>query len=381
MQPIGGLSKNSRGRLAKVLRSSKGPISAADASRALNVKATEAAQLLAGWSTRGWLTRVRRGLYIAVPLESSTSDIALEDAWAVADRLFAPCYIGGWSAAEHWGFTEQLFRSTLIVTTRRPRARRVEARGAVFIVRTIAERAMFGFKPVWRGKAKVNVADPTRTILDMLDTPALGGGIRSVLDMLKSYLASRYRDPQLLIQYADQLDNKAVFKRLGYLAATFFPNEVEIVAECRKRLSAGNAKLDPKLPAERLVTVWRLWVPKSDRDAARTGVAGAKLGLGDKASMNRTQILGLLAERQQEIAARYGVKRLALFGSAARDELGPSSDVDVLVEFAGPATFGAYMDLKFYLEDLLGRPVDLVTDKALRDELRPYVEKEMIRVA
>jgi predicted nucleotidyltransferase len=96
--------------------------------------------------------------------------------------------------------------------------------------------------------------------------------------------------------------------------------------------------------------------------------------------MNRTQILGLLAERQQEIAARYGVKRLALFGSAARDDLGASSDVDVLVEFAGPATFGAYMDLKFYLEDLVGRPVHLVTDKALRHELRPYVEKEMIRI-
>ena len=97
--------------------------------------------------------------------------------------------------------------------------------------------------------------------------------------------------------------------------------------------------------------------------------------------MNRTQILGLLADCQQEIAARYGVKRLALFGSAARDELGASSDVDVLVEFDGPATFNAYMDLKFYLEDLLGRPVDLVTNKALREELRPYVEKEMIRVA
>jgi predicted transcriptional regulator of viral defense system len=261
MQPIGGLSKSSRERLAKVLRSSKGPISAADASRALNVERTEAAQLLAGWSSRGWLTRVRRGLYVPVPLESSTADIALEDAWAVADRLFAPCYIGGWSAAEHWGFTEQLFRSTLVVTTRRPRARKVEARGALFIVRTVEERAMFGFKTVWRGRAKVNVADPTRTILDVLDTPALGGGIRSVLDMLKSYLASKYRDPQLLVQYADQLGNKAVFKRLGYLAATFLPDEAAIIAECRKRLSAGNAKLDPKLPAERLITTWRLWVP------------------------------------------------------------------------------------------------------------------------
>ncbi len=78
-------------------------------------------------------------------------------------------------------------------------------------------------------------------------------------------------------------------------------------------------------------------------------------------TLNRTQILGVLAERQQGMAARYGVKRLALFGSAARDELGGSSDLDVLVEFTGPATFAAYMDLKFYLEDLIGRPVDLVT--------------------
>jgi predicted nucleotidyltransferase len=97
--------------------------------------------------------------------------------------------------------------------------------------------------------------------------------------------------------------------------------------------------------------------------------------------MNRTQILSALAARKQEITARYGVRRLSVFGSAARDELDSASDVDVLVEFSGPATFRGYMDLKFYLEDLLGRPVDLVTDKALRRELRPHVEKELIRVA
>jgi predicted nucleotidyltransferase len=96
---------------------------------------------------------------------------------------------------------------------------------------------------------------------------------------------------------------------------------------------------------------------------------------------NRSKILGLLGERRQEIVARFCVKRVALFGSVVRDELGETSDVDVLVEFEGPATFSAYMDLKFYFEDLLGRPVDLVTDKALRRELRPNIEKEMIRIA
>jgi predicted nucleotidyltransferase len=96
---------------------------------------------------------------------------------------------------------------------------------------------------------------------------------------------------------------------------------------------------------------------------------------------NRSKIIGLLAECRQEIVARFGVKRVALFASAARNELDTTSDVDVLVEFQGAAPFSAYMDLKFYLEDLLGRPVDLVTDKALRKELRPYVEKEIIRIA
>lgn len=270
MLSIGGLGRASRERLSKVLREARGSISPADASRALNVKQSEAARLLAQWSSRGWLTRVRRGLYVPVPLESSTADLPLEDAWLVAERLFAPCYIGGWSAAAHWGLTEQLFRSTLVITTRRPRARRVEARGTVFIVRTVKPSAMFGLKPIWRGKMKIHVSDASRTMIDLLDSPTLGGGVRSVTDMLPAYLASGYRDPKLLIRYAMQLGNKAVFKRLGFLVATFAPSEKEIIAECQKRLSAGNATLDPKLPADRLVTAWRLWVPAGFPKASQT---------------------------------------------------------------------------------------------------------------
>jgi hypothetical protein len=96
---------------------------------------------------------------------------------------------------------------------------------------------------------------------------------------------------------------------------------------------------------------------------------------------SRVEILSALAEHKARMAERFGVARLALFGSAARNDLGASSDVDVLVEFAGPATFRQYMDLKFYLEELLGRQVDLVTEKALRKELRPYIDRELVRVA
>jgi predicted nucleotidyltransferase len=98
-------------------------------------------------------------------------------------------------------------------------------------------------------------------------------------------------------------------------------------------------------------------------------------------AMKRQQILAALAERQTEVATRFGVKRLSLFGSAARDEMGEASDVDVLVEFKGPSTYRAYFDLKDYLEVLLGKTVDLVTDRGLKPRARRHVERDLIRVA
>ena len=80
------------------------------------------------------------------------------------------------------------------------------------------------------------------------------------------------------------------------------------------------------------------------------------------------------------MAERFGVLELALFGSTIRDEARPDSDVDILVSFDRPTDPECYFGVQFYIEDLLGRPVDLVTDKALRAELRPYVEAEAVRV-
>ena len=97
--------------------------------------------------------------------------------------------------------------------------------------------------------------------------------------------------------------------------------------------------------------------------------------------MNREQVVGLLEQRVTEIRRRFDVTELALFGSAARDQLRPESDIDVLVHFRLPATFTQYMGLKFYLEELLGRSVDLVTAKGLRKEFRQHIERESLVVA
>lgn len=83
---------------------------------------------------------------------------------------------------------------------------------------------MFGLKPVWRGQVKVSVSDPSRTILDVLNDPLLGGGLRSTVDFLTNYLKSDKRDLDLLIDYADRLGNGAVFKRLGFLLERLVPD-------------------------------------------------------------------------------------------------------------------------------------------------------------
>jgi predicted transcriptional regulator of viral defense system len=129
------------------------------------------------------------------------------------------------------------------------------------MLRTISEKALFGTKPVWKGQVKISVSDPTRTILDMLTDPKLGGGIRPTVDMFLSYLKSENKNIQLLIDYAKRLGNGAVLKRLGFLLERYAPGQEAAISECKAQLTKGNTKLDPSLKADRLITRWRLWVP------------------------------------------------------------------------------------------------------------------------
>ena len=96
--------------------------------------------------------------------------------------------------------------------------------------------------------------------------------------------------------------------------------------------------------------------------------------------MNASRAVKLLAQAKPILMERYGVTSLALFGSTVRGAARSDSDIDILVAFDGPATSERYFGVQFYLEDLLGHSVDLVTEKALRAELRPFIEKEAVRV-
>jgi uncharacterized protein len=97
--------------------------------------------------------------------------------------------------------------------------------------------------------------------------------------------------------------------------------------------------------------------------------------------MTRDEAIKILHNALPGMKERFGVTDLAIFGSVARNEAGPDSDVDVLVNFEGRTRFRAFMGLQFELEALLGTRVDLVTPKALRPALRPQVERDIIHVA
>lgn len=254
-----GLGPKNRSRLAVLHRALIGPFTAEDAAAVLGTSRDEAAKILGYLASKGWLSRVRRGLFIAVPLEAESPEDWRADPWLVAGRVFAPCYVGGWSACEHWNLTEQLFRSVVVVSARPQRAAHITVQGTEFRVATRQPRTLFGTRPVWRGRERVDVSDPTRTVIDVLDDPAIGGGIRHVAEVVDAYFASEHRDDELLVGYGDRLGNRTVFKRLGYLIEVLDVNAPALIERCLERRSAGIAKLDPSVRgAGRITKRWGL---------------------------------------------------------------------------------------------------------------------------
>ena len=264
-----GIGAAYRAQLAVLNRAFGGPFSAADAATALGVDRAEASRILGYLASRRWLARVRRGLYVTAPLEAADPGDWRADPWLIALHVFAPCYVGGWSACEHWGLTEQLFRELLVVTAHPQRRAHVRLQGSDFRVAARQPSAIFGTRPVWRGRERVDVSDPSRTIVDILDDPPIGGGIRHVAEAVREYFASEHRDDDRLLAYVERLGNRTVFKRLGFLVEQLEIVEAdELIETCLQRKSAGISALDPSIDAKgRITRRWNLRINSRVTDA------------------------------------------------------------------------------------------------------------------
>ncbi len=254
------LHQSGKSRLAAIINAAGDVIHIEDVETTLTVSRTKAAKLLSRWAGQGWLRRVGPGAYVPVQLALRESEQVIQDPWVLVPALFDPAYVGGRTAAEHWDLTEQIFRDILVCTARPVRQRTIESQGAVFSLKHVKKDLIFGTKTVWRGQSRGEGSDIHRTIIDMLDDPATGGGIQHVADCFAQFMQRKDGDPRLLIEYAEQLGNGAVFKRLGFLAERHLRSDVLIDA-AKLRLTKGYAKLDPVLDCSRLITRWRLRVP------------------------------------------------------------------------------------------------------------------------
>jgi len=155
--------------------------------------------------------------------------------------------------------TDQLFREVLVYSPRRIAGKTVTFDGTAIQVKLVSEEKLFGLRSIWRSTAKVTLSDPSRTLIDILDEPSNGGGIRHVVEVVDEYFRSSHRDDTLLVSYGELFGNRAVFKRLGYILEVLGVDASDLVVACADHVSRGISLLDPAIgPRGPIVTRWNL---------------------------------------------------------------------------------------------------------------------------
>lgn len=262
-----GLGGREREFIAALAALERPVVTAEDVMTEFLVERGAANLALSRLARKGWLRRLRRGMYVVVPLSARSDQVAIEDPLATAMGLFEPCYISGWTAAEHWDLTEQIHNAVVVYSAKPQRRSTVSLAGVTYRVRRIRSDAIFGTSRLWSGTVAVEMADVHRTVIDVLDSPEMGGGGRQMIDIVRAYWSKRDADPHVLLSMAVQLGRGTIFKRLGFTTERFGKPDERWIKTCRDHLSAGVSLLDPAGPARGpIIARWglRINVPMPD---------------------------------------------------------------------------------------------------------------------
>ncbi len=255
-----GISATNR-RFLSLLSRKPGIFTVSQGARTIGLDPPTCRRLFAGLASGGWLKRISHGFYTVPPIEADRPFEWRIDPWVMAHFIFSPCYIGGWSACEFWEFTEQIFRDIVVFTSHSMRNRQPVLQDMHFVIKTLPKKSMFGTRNIWREQVQISISDPSRTIADLLNDPYVGGGIRQVADVLKSYMVSKHKDLNLLMDYCARMENRAIYKRLGYLAEILKLASPDLLAACREHISSGYSFLDPAVKDKgHIVRRWNLRV-------------------------------------------------------------------------------------------------------------------------
>jgi predicted transcriptional regulator of viral defense system len=230
-----------------------------EAAHCLKLSAKETAYTLARYARQNVVVRIKRGFYLPVLSKFLTGDEAFSNPWVVLPKIFPGYYIGGWSAAHHFGLTDQLFSSTCVLTTApimRPRVHLKKFTYALF-----RSQSLTGTEILWVDQEKILISNPHKTILDMFHKPKCGGGITHVIECFQSYLAETF-DLQLFKEAAESYQNGALFKRIGYISELVLGIDHPICTLAKTRLTKGHSLLEFDSPSPTLIDRWNLFIPE-----------------------------------------------------------------------------------------------------------------------
>ena len=240
-----GIGQVERHVLDTMRRLGKAVIRATDLERELGYSRAISNLALSRLAKKGWLQRLKSGIYRIIPLGSESATPMPDDAWSIAMELFSPCYISGWTAAEHWELTEQIFNTTVIFTSQKQRKKDIVIAGLNYRTKSITTKDIFGTKKIWSSNTPIFIADLHRTIIDILDDPEIGGGGRHTLDIVKAYMKHKDVSPETLLQYAEKLEHGAVFKRLGFIAEKIMHLPSTFLDKIHSKINTGVINFDP----------------------------------------------------------------------------------------------------------------------------------------
>ena len=235
-----GLSERESRALARLTSQSKEIFRIDDLAEALETTYDSAKTTASRLANNGWLTRLKPGLYLVVPLAAGENSQYTAHEFYIASHLVEPMYMGFWSALDFHGFTEQVPRSVYVATTKRRPDRTVHDVEYHFV--TLAEYKFFGHEQYAVGGHQVPIATPEKTLADCADQPQHCGGVRELAKGIREG-ADSY-DPETLIEYARRIGNGAALKRLVYLMDHYeipVPNRETVDAE----FTGGSSPLDP----------------------------------------------------------------------------------------------------------------------------------------
>lgn len=207
----------------------------------------------------GWIKRLKRGVYLIVPLEAGVEKQWTEDAFVIGCSLAQPAAVAYWSAMRHWNWTTQIPQTVFVQTIQRKSVYVRTVLGVTYRFIPVVPQKYFGIRRERIGAKMFSVTDREKTLLDILDRPDLSGGMPEVLGALSTAVAEVEWDG--LDAYLKKFPNRTVVKRLGVLVDTMgvsIPNRELRLRRWRRMVSEGIALLDPggRRTAGRIQTAW-----------------------------------------------------------------------------------------------------------------------------